>query len=607
MQPIDPHILFDDEEDDDREVGYTPESIETDDPVLRFALHAMIADVLSFPFDGRPEVTAAYAARGIVGKAVNATAVPFLTIESIFGPQDFDDLLDRIMDLTISRDNDERIHVMNELRNSFIPFAMRTETQLEDEALVVNPDFLGNIDQDFVEELFDDLVDQVFGRKDLALAAVRAARCEILVRRQLHESLVAMPDEFFDGSGAARRRKLELPRQAKAALDQAVDTLEAIARGKDALREMMSACSGSDAPFATENRVGEPDDELSKQQAEQEPAVEQEEVPIEGWIRRSPGQDWKECSVLTERPELLFAVHAMETFLHRLHKTKLRMPVVDDRLCYYSEIGGNIGDLDSSFIDEDEENEENEEACARPRLAWLPVSTLKTFCPPKDWRALDDEIANLRYVVTTSIGRIRREWRIFERIRPACGYPRRLDDVAGAIGFEFSPSFLSHCREDGISLLRHRVVLKMFHGDGDRCDRATAAAVMELCWNEDLFPRQDALTTDEIEALIRVFNDWRCDDNWGDPYHPYVAFPWEATMRRSRYIPGVSPGMRPEAFSKSIIQRMKWIREQRELVEEALRTTGTKEARINRIVALMLPMEAIHGAFEPDLFGYEEE
>lgn len=47
MQPIDPHILFDDEEEDDREVGYTPESIETDDPVLRFALHAMIADVLS--------------------------------------------------------------------------------------------------------------------------------------------------------------------------------------------------------------------------------------------------------------------------------------------------------------------------------------------------------------------------------------------------------------------------------------------------------------------------------------------------------------------------------------------------------------------------------
>lgn len=78
-------------------------------------------------------------------------------------------------------------------------------------------------------------------------------------------------------------------------------------------------------------------------------------------------------------------------------------------------------------------------------------------------------------------------------------------------------------------------------------------------------------------------------------------------MRRSRYIPGVSPGMRLEAFSKSIIQRMKWIREQRELVEETQRTAGTKEARINRIVALMLPMEAIHGAFEPDLFGYEEE
>lgn len=103
MQPIDPHILFDDEEEDDREVGYTPESIETDDPVLRFALHAMIADVLSLPFDGRPEVTAAYAARGIVGKAVNATTVPFLTIESIFGPHDFDDLLDRIMDLKIGR------------------------------------------------------------------------------------------------------------------------------------------------------------------------------------------------------------------------------------------------------------------------------------------------------------------------------------------------------------------------------------------------------------------------------------------------------------------------------------------------------------------------
>lgn len=54
MQPTDPHTLFDDEEDDDREVGFTPESIETDDPVLRFAIHAMIADVLSFPFDGRP-------------------------------------------------------------------------------------------------------------------------------------------------------------------------------------------------------------------------------------------------------------------------------------------------------------------------------------------------------------------------------------------------------------------------------------------------------------------------------------------------------------------------------------------------------------------------
>lgn len=54
MQPTDPHTLFDDEEDDDREVGVTPESIETDDPVLRFAIHAMIANVLSFPFDGRP-------------------------------------------------------------------------------------------------------------------------------------------------------------------------------------------------------------------------------------------------------------------------------------------------------------------------------------------------------------------------------------------------------------------------------------------------------------------------------------------------------------------------------------------------------------------------
>lgn len=128
MQPIDPHILFDDEEEDDREVGYTPESIETDDPVLRFALHAMIADVLSLPFDGRPEVTAAYAARGIVGKAVNATTVPFLTIESIFGPHDFDDLLDRIMDLTISRERYERIHVMHELRNSFMPFDLWTKT-----------------------------------------------------------------------------------------------------------------------------------------------------------------------------------------------------------------------------------------------------------------------------------------------------------------------------------------------------------------------------------------------------------------------------------------------------------------------------------------------
>ncbi len=54
MQPLDPHIPLDDEEDDDREVGFTPESIETDDPVLRFALHAMISDVLSFSFDGRP-------------------------------------------------------------------------------------------------------------------------------------------------------------------------------------------------------------------------------------------------------------------------------------------------------------------------------------------------------------------------------------------------------------------------------------------------------------------------------------------------------------------------------------------------------------------------
>lgn len=522
MQPIDPHILFDDEEEDDREVGYTPESIETDDPVLRFALHAMIADVLSLPFDGRPEVTAAYAARGIVGKAVNATTVPFLTIESIFGPHDFDDLLDRIMDLTISRERYERIHVMHEL-------------------------------------------------------------------------------EFFEGAGAVRRRKLELPRHATTALDQAVDTLEAISRGKDALRKLMSACSGSDAPFATENQDDEPD-EVSKQQAEREPAVERDEASIEGWIPWGLGQDWKECSVLTEKPELLFAVHAMETFLHRLHKTKLRMPVVDD--CIYSEKDGIIGDLSSSIEDEDDENEE---ACARSRLAWLPVSTLKTFCPPKDWRALADEIANLRYVARSPMGTISRERRIFERICPACGYPRRLDDIAGAIGFEFSPSFLSHCREDGISHLKHRVVRQMFHGDGDRCDRATAAAVMELCWNEDLFPRQDALTTDEIEALIRVFNDWRCDDNWGDPYHPYVAFPWEATMRRSRYIPGVSPGMSLEAFSKSIIQRMKWIREQRELVEETQRTAGTKEARINRIVALMLPMEAIHGAFEPDLFGYEEE
>ena len=85
MQPIDPHTPFDDEEDDDREVGFTPESIETDDPILRFALHAMIADVLRFPFDGRMEVTAAYAARGIIGHAGNATTVPFLTIESIFG------------------------------------------------------------------------------------------------------------------------------------------------------------------------------------------------------------------------------------------------------------------------------------------------------------------------------------------------------------------------------------------------------------------------------------------------------------------------------------------------------------------------------------------
>lgn len=41
----------------------------------------------------------------------------------------------------------------------------------------------GNIDQDFVEDLFDDLVDQDFGKKELALAAVRAARCEILARR----------------------------------------------------------------------------------------------------------------------------------------------------------------------------------------------------------------------------------------------------------------------------------------------------------------------------------------------------------------------------------------------------------------------------------------
>ena len=153
----------------------------------------------------------------------------------------------------------------------------------------------------------------------------------------------------------------------------------------------------------------------------------------------------------------------------------------------------------------------------------------------------------------------------------------------------------------------HRIVQMMIHGDRDRCDRATSAAVMVLCWNEDLRPRQDALTTDDIEPLIRVFNDWRYDNNWGDPYHHYVAFPWEVPMWRSRYIPGVSPGMRPEAFSKSIIQRMKWIREQRELVEEALRTAGTKDARINRIVGLMLLMEAIHGAFEPDLFGYDEE
>lgn len=359
MQPIDPHILFDDEEEDDREVGYTLESIETDDPVLRFALHAMIADVLSLPFDGRPEVTAAYVARGIVGKAVNATTVPFLTIESIFGPHDFDDLLDRIMDLTISRERYERIHVMHELRNSFMPFDLWTKTQLDDAAMVVNPDFLGNIDQDFVEDLFDDLVEQVFGKKELALAAVRAARCEILARRQLHESLVAMPDEFFEGAGAVRRRKLELPRHAKTALDQAVDTLEAISRGKDALRKLMSACSGSDAPFATENQDDEPD-EVSKQQAEREPAVERDEASIEGWIPWGLGQDWKECSVLTDNPELLFAVHAMETFLHRLHKTKLRMPVVDD--CIYSEKDGIIGDLSSSIEDEDDENEE---ACAR--------------------------------------------------------------------------------------------------------------------------------------------------------------------------------------------------------------------------------------------------
>ena len=59
---------------------------------------------------------------------MNATTVPFLTIESIFGPHDFDDLLDRIMDLTISRERYERIHVMHELRNSFMPFDLWTKT-----------------------------------------------------------------------------------------------------------------------------------------------------------------------------------------------------------------------------------------------------------------------------------------------------------------------------------------------------------------------------------------------------------------------------------------------------------------------------------------------
>ncbi len=72
---------------------------------------------------------------------------------------------------------------MHELHNSFMPFDLWTKTRLEDAAMVVSSDFLGNIDQDFVEDLFDDLVDQDFGKKELALAAVRAARCEILARR----------------------------------------------------------------------------------------------------------------------------------------------------------------------------------------------------------------------------------------------------------------------------------------------------------------------------------------------------------------------------------------------------------------------------------------
>ncbi len=529
----------------------TPESLETADTVLRFAILVMTGEL--------------WQEADIVGKAAlrsdsTAACVPFQVIEAVFGVQDPKAVVDRLMNVTYEpefaiTDVFERRHVFSELiygkesRDGLMPM------------LAFDPEFLRILDDEFHSELFYDVAEQAFGSETLAREACCLAGMEILIRSLVCRDLMA-------GSGlriSDRVKDQVMPLRAE--FDSGFETLKAKLALHELPEEVKNGSRVQPIPHLLQSAVlwrdsyDDEDEDLSPIYDDVQIADDSDEDDEED------ADDPIRLRLNSDSRPMRFLILLMAGYVRRIQAVR---------------------------EDDDEEDWKDIRVYGREsNRSGLPYQTVDACCQPQDWDALREELEHLRFIEYDPKERVRREYHVFDRIIPISYMAVRRPDAPCQAVWEFSQRYLDSCVKRRDRELLTDVLNDIFWGNPEELAAALAAGAFETFWNDSDFRPDpaDDLYAERMTALISFFKFWRTDQDRRDLKHPWTAFPWMEEARAENFRPGLEAGLSVCDFAESVNERLDWIKRTRGDLGIAMACSGMGVKGVEQLLRLLLPCE----------------